>query len=299
MPNETGAHVTQDMLWRPAIEYNLAEHCNLRCEHCDQASWMLPVKFADLESFRRDMTALAAVMRVRELKFGGGEPLQHPGILEFLRVAREIGIAERIVLLTNGTLLHKAPEELWGLLDGLWITIYPGVRHRFDWDWVQQKADEHRIWVWRKETPEFAQRLLVEEIRDDEFVKMVFQNCDLAHLESCHTIHEGRYYMCSPAVWTPQRLAARGITFDNRETDGVALHDNPHLHRDLDALIRRSEPLDACRYCLGSWARSTPNRQLSGKAQIEFLTRPPTDLADLIDPEIIVPRPYTRQQPTT
>lgn len=287
--------MSRNKLWRPSIEYNLAEHCNLRCKHCDQASWMLPPKFADLVSFRRDMEVLSTVLRAAELKFGGGEPLQHPQLLDFLRVAREIQIANRLILLTNGVLLHKAPDELWELVDGMWITIYPGVKHRFDWEWVQRKADEHHIWVWRKETPEFAERLLVEELRNDEFVQMVFQNCSLAHLESCHTIHEGRYYICSPSVWQEPRLAASGITFENRESDSVAIHDNAGLHEDLDNLIRRQEPLKACRYCLGSWARSSPNVQLTRKGGAEFQARQPQDLADLVDPEIIVPRSFTEE----
>lgn len=287
--------MSRNRLWRPAIEFNLAEHCNLRCTHCDQASWMLPTRFADLESFTRDIEVLSTVLQARELKFGGGEPLQHPQLLDFLRVAKDVQIANRLVLLTNGVLLHKAPDELWELIDGMWITIYPGVKYRFGWDWVQRKADEHQIWVWRKETPEFAERLLVEEVRNDELVRMVFQNCNLAHLESCHTIHEGRYYMCSPSVWTQPRLALRGITFENRESDGVAIHDNASLYEDLDNLIRRQEPLEACRYCLGSWGRSTPNVQLTGKTRAEFLARKPDDLADLVDPEIIVPRSFTEQ----
>ena len=45
--------------------------------------------------------------------------------------------------------------------------------------------------------------------QNDDLVRMVYQNCNLAHLESCHTIHDGRYYMCSPAVWTQPRLARR------------------------------------------------------------------------------------------
>jgi MoaA/NifB/PqqE/SkfB family radical SAM enzyme len=256
---------------------------------------MLPTKFADLESFRRDIEVLSTVLQARELKLGGGEPLQHPQILDFLRVAKEVPIANRLVLLTNGVLLHKAPDELWELVDGMWITIYPGVKYRFDWDWVQRKADEHQIWVWRKETPEFAERLLVEEVRNDELVRMVFQNCNLAHLESCHTIHEGRYYMCSPSVWTQPRLALRGINFDNRESDSVAIHDNASLYEDLDRLIRRQEPLESCRYCLGSWGRSTPNVQLTGKTRVEFLARKPDDLANLVDPEIIVPRSFLEQ----
>lgn len=285
--------MSRNRLWRPAIEYNLTEHCNLRCAHCDQASPLLPPKFADLESFTRDMKALSAVLQAGELKFGGGEPLQHPQILDFLRVAKDLGIAHRLVLLTNGVLLHKAPEELWDLLDGMWISIYPGIKHRFDWEWVQRMADEHQLWVWRKETPEFTERLLVEEVENKEFVKMVFQNCELAHLESCHTVHEGRYFMCSPSVWTEPRLAARGITFENRAIDGIPLHDNPDLYDDLDNLIRRQEPLEACRFCLGSWARSTTNVQLTKKGTDEFAKRQPENLADLVAARIIVPQSLT------
>lgn len=288
--------MSRSKLWRPAIEFNLTEHCNLKCTHCDQASPLLPPKFAELESFTRDMEALSTVLEAGELKLAGGEPLQHPQILDFFRVAKELKIANRLILITNGVLLHKAPDELWDLIDGLWISIYPGVKFRFDWDWIQQKADEHQIWIWRKETPEFSERLLVEEIQSDELVKMVFQNCELAHLESCHTIHEGRYFMCAPSVYTEPRLALRGIEIDSRGPDSVALHDNPNLYEELDALIRRQdEPLEACRFCLGSWARSTPNKQLTRKSTVEFLNRKPDDLADLVDPKIVVPRSLTEQ----
>ncbi len=285
--------MSRKRLWRPAIEFNLAEHCNLRCMHCDQASSILPKKFAELESFARDIQALSTVLEAAELKIGGGEALLHPQILDFLTIAKDSHIANRIVLLTNGVLLHKAPEELWELIDGMWISVYPGVQHRFEWDWVQRMAEKHKVWVWRKETPEFAERSLVEEVRNDELVRMVFQNCALAHFESCHTIHEGRYYMCSPSVWTEPRLALRGVTFENRESDSVSIHDNPRLYEELDSLIRRQVPLKACRYCLGSWARSTPNVQMTSTRRQEFLESQSDELADLIDPEIIIPRSFT------
>ncbi len=241
------------------------------------------------------MEVLSTALETAELKLGGGEVLMHPQLLDFLKVAREVRIARRIVLLTNGVLLHNAPEELWELIDGMWISVYPGVKQRFDWDWVQQMADAHKVWVWRKETPEFALRSLVEEVHNEEFVRMVFQNCALAHFESCHTVYEGRYYPCSPSVWTEPRLALRGITFETREFDSVAIHDNPRLYEELDNLIRRQEPLKACRYCLGSWARSTPNVQMTAAGRVELLTRPPEALADLVDPQIIVPQPFTKQ----
>jgi len=288
--------VPSTTLWRPAIEFNLTEHCNLRCAHCDHASSLLPTKFADLASFTRDITVLATVLRAGEFKFLGGEPLLHPHLLDFLRVAKQVQIANRLVLVTNGVLLHKAPEELWELIDGMWVSIYPCVKHRFDWEWLQQIADEHGIFVWHKETPQFAERLLIEEVRSQPFVQMIFQNCDLAHLFSCHTIYEGRYYLCAPSVWMEPALALHGIGFANREADSVALHGNTTLYDDLEHLIRRQEPLQACRYCLGSWARRTPNEQLNQKSMRAFLTRKPEALADLVSSEWIVPRSYKEQR---
>lgn len=282
-------------LWRPAIEFNLTEHCNLRCEHCDHASSILPRKLADLTSFTRDIEVLSTVLHVGEFKFVGGEPLLHPQLLDFLRVARETQIANRLVLITNGVLLHKAPDELWGLIDGMWISIYPDIKYRFDWEWIQRIVDQYKIFVLRKETPEFAESSLIEEIKNEEFVRMIFQNCDRAHLFSCHTIHEGRYYICEPSVWMKNRLGLHGVTFENREFDSIPIHGNTNLYDDLDGLIRKQEPLKACRYCLGSWARSTPNKQLTRSGIREFLARRPDELVDLVNPVWIVPRSYTDQ----
>jgi hypothetical protein len=256
---------------------------------------MLPTKFADLASFTRDIKVLSTVLHAGEFKFLGGEPLLHPHLLDFLRVAKEVQIANRLILVTNGVLLHKAPDELWNLIDGMWISIYPGVKRRFEWEWIQRIADEHEIFIWHKETPEFAERSLIEELRNDAFVRMIFQNCDLAHLFSCHTVYEGRYYMCSPSVWMEPRLDLHGVPFKNRESDSVAIHDNVNLYDDLDRLIRRQEPLKACRYCLGSWARRTPNEQLTKKGIQEFLSKRPDVLADLINSDWIIPQSYTDQ----
>jgi organic radical activating enzyme len=282
-------------LWRPAIEFNLTQHCNLRCEHCDHASSRLPKKFADLEGFRRDVEVMSTVLEANEFKFVGGEPLLHPQLLEFVRIAKESGIGRRLVLVTNGVLLHRAPDELWNPIDGMWISLYPGIKYRFDWDWVQKLTDDHSIFVWRKETPEFVESSLVEEIQDPEFVKMIYANCDRAHLYSCATIFDGRYFVCEPAVWANDRLALHGIALDNKDADSVAIHNNPNLYDQIDALIRQEEPLEACSYCLGSWARRTPNRQLSRKDIQTFLTRKPDLLGDLVNEEWIVPSQYTKR----
>jgi len=179
----------------------------------------------------------------------------------------------------------------------MWISLYPGVKYRFDWEWIQGVADKHKIFVWRKETPEFVESSLIEEIPNKDFVRMIYQNCDRAHLFSCHTIYEGRYYICEPAVWMESRLGLHGISFENKESDSVAIHESADLYQDLDSLIRRQEPLKACSFCLGSWARSTPNEQLSKSDIQAFVTRKPDELARLVSPAWIVPRSYTSPDP--
>ena len=85
-----------------------------------------------------------------------------------------------------------------------------------------------------------------------------------------------------------------GIGFENRQDDSVPIHDNASLHADLERLIRRPEPLKACQYCLGSWARRVPNQQLTRKGAQEAQKRKPEKLADLVNSsEWIVPRSYT------
>ena len=169
------------------------------------------------------------------------------------------------------------------------------MKYRFDWDWVQQMADQYGIFVWRKDTPEFVESNLIQEIKSPDLVRMIYRNCDRTHLFSCHTIHEGSYYMCEPSLWMEGRLGLHGIEFENREVDSVPIHDNPNLYDDLSRFIRNQEPLKACSYCLGSWARSTPNEQLSTKNAREFVARQPDRLADLVSTEWIVPRPYVEQ----
>ena len=96
----------------------------------------MSTKFADHSTSVNDIEVLSLVLRASEFefKFVGGEPLLHPQLLDFLRAAKDVGIANRLVLVTNGVLLHTAPDELWELIDGMWISLYPGIKYRFDWE---------------------------------------------------------------------------------------------------------------------------------------------------------------------
>ena len=258
-------------LTRLSVEYNLTEHCNLNCYACDHASPLLPRKFASVEEFSRDFTALARVFHSRQLRILGGEPLLHPKLLKFLTEARRIGIADELVLITNGVLLHEASEELWELIDELWVSAYPGVNRRLNDTQCAEICKAHGVRFHLMRVDSFNRTIINNRIDDPKLVKAIFRNCKLAGEISCHTVHEGRFYKCAIAPFMGSRLALRGITFDNRKVDGVSLHNNPKLYQDLDRCLNGPTPLAACSYCLGSLGPLVAHRQLNRDGRSHWL----------------------------
>jgi hypothetical protein len=259
-------------LERPSVEVNLTEHCNLRCYNCDHASPLLPRRFASLETFQKDATALAPVFHSRELRLVGGEPLLHPELVGFMQAARSSGVADLLVLVTNGVLLHRMSEDAWDLIDVLRVSVYPGVERALSVEACATICAERGILFEADgKDGQFQRSLLNLRNDDDALVQKVFGACRMARDLACHTVHEGRFYRCSIAPFMRARLARLGVDFDNREEDGVALHDNPHLREELARCLSSERPLAACRYCLGTSAPWTSNFQMDPAAQRAWL----------------------------
>lgn len=272
-----------------SVEYNLTEHCNLKCAGCDHASPHLPEKLASLSDFVRDMEALAPVLQARELKFVGGEPLLHPQLLEFIREARRIKVAPRVVLITNGMLLHTMSEEIWGLVDFIWVSIYPGVKYQFEWPDIDAIARRHNVIVWRKETPTFFLTLVNQQLRNPAAIRGIYAAC--TKRVTCHTVYEGRFYKCAPAAFMQQRLALINVPFSNREADGVAIHGNPALHEQLAAYLAASDPLQSCSWCLGDSGPRRAHRQLSKRGRDAELAEDHRPIIGQLEALVPDPRP--------
>jgi hypothetical protein len=249
-------------LARPAIEFNVAEHCNLRCAGCDHASPFLPPKLADLASFVRDMAALATVLHAGELKLLGGEPLLHPQLTAFAREARRIGIADRIVVVTNGLLLHRAESTLLDAIDELRISRYPGVKLAITDEALQQLAGKHTFRLRVNDVAEFRATLRQEPHPDPVTATVVYSDCALAHRWSCHTVYEGHYYKCPPSALLETRMHTAGRSLGIGTADGVPLHGNPDLRQALAKYLADTQPLRACAFCTGSCGPEFPHRQL-------------------------------------
>lgn len=246
-----------------SLEYPITDHCNLRCANCDHASPLLHDEFASVERFRADLEAVVPVMTAGDFRILGGEPLLHPQLLELLRIARALHIADTVTLITNGVLLHKAPVELWECIDRLWVSVYPGVALRMSIDAIRERCEQHGVFPDIRNINSFHRTLVNHRNTDPVLVQSIFDSCKLTHEWQCYTLYDGYFFKCAPAPYLTKRLALRGMQTVPANVDGVKLAGTPDLRSSLEAYLSSCRPLNACAYCLGSSGAELGHRQLN------------------------------------
>jgi organic radical activating enzyme len=246
-----------------AVEFNLTEHCNLRCAHCDHASPLLPRRFANVDDYSRDLNSLSGVFHCHELKLLGGEPLLHPRLIDFLEQGRASAISDTITVVTNGVLLHRMPDEVFRLIDKLWVNIYPGVTIQADFAKLRRSASEFGFRLKVRRINSFRQTLINTSHQDEHTIQKIYRHCSIAHVWSCHTVYDGYYFKCPAAAFLEPRLALKGLSVHNRDRDGIPIRDNPQLAEQLAAYLEDKRPLYACSYCLGTSGKELNHEQLN------------------------------------
>ena len=236
------------------IEIDLTDHCNLKCNCCDHSSNILPEKFNSVEEILADLKTISGAIEIEEILIAGGEPLLHKDLIQLLEgIKNDCGdIGKNVVLITNGVLLRKAPEKLWELVDGIWISVYPGIKiSQENPSQFSDLAKKYNVWVWKKISDSFTKTLLNNKNDNDDITDFVYKTCIRTHLLDCHVVRKGRYYKCPPAVFMRDRLKMKGISFENESEDSIQIQDNPNLRDELEQYLTSDKPLKACSYCLG------------------------------------------------
>ncbi|MDR3350176.1 MAG: 4Fe-4S cluster-binding domain-containing protein [Prevotellaceae bacterium] len=97
------------------FEVHLTEHCNLNCKYCNHFSSLAEKEFLDIETFERDLARISELTerKIEWVDLLGGEPLLHPQLIAFLNLPRKYFDTGKIMLVTNGILLLKQPDEFW------------------------------------------------------------------------------------------------------------------------------------------------------------------------------------------
>jgi organic radical activating enzyme len=270
------------MIKRLALEHAVVDHCNLACLGCDHASPHMRTRFSDVKEFWRDLSLLSKVMHVETFKLTGGEPLLHPQIYEFASLALSSRIADRIALWTNGLLLQRIESRLLDVLDEIHITRYPGIDLFIDKGWLYEKRQKYTIQFVDEYRSEFISPFMIKPSSDEAQIAETFMTCKNAHIWSCHSFQDGRYYKCSRAS-----LLHKTRFFDNVNADGIEISGSQEFGDQLRDYLQSTLPLGACSFCLGTSGGTFPHRQLTKREKAE--ARAPSQVDRLRPSDAAVP----------
>jgi organic radical activating enzyme len=250
-----------------SLEFFLADTCNLSCEHCaSSAPYLNEPNFPDLAQFGESLSHLARVMRSRQIKFLGGEPLLNREIPRFLASARASGMFERVRVTTNGHLLERAGDGVWSSADVVEVSRYAGVKAPLSAETLARlRATATRSGAALEivDHPVFFAALVDERIPDPEIVRRIYAKCGEAHSAPCHTLYRGRLYRCSRVHTLDRRLTGLGVEHAPfTETDGIKV-DAGLTMAALRDYLESPRPLSACDFCLGTSGRHHTQRQLA------------------------------------
>ena len=245
------------------MEYPIVPHCNLRCRGCDHLSPCMEPEEIPLERVSADVSALTGVLRTDDFKILGGEPLLHRDLLPILRSVRESRIAPSLTLFTNGLLLHRADPALFETVTRIGISLYPGVKLRITPKELRAISRRYKIRIEYLYRSHFRTAYPPSEIRDGALVRRIYRGCKLTGPWSCHTLWKGYFYKCSRAPFLTLGMKLSGLAdVPPAGENGVALIGNANLREEMESYLCSPEPLEACRWCLGSMGRI--NRQEQG-----------------------------------
>jgi len=244
------------------FEVHITDHCNLNCKGCGHFSNLAKASFLDLEEFRSEMAQMARLFDVEQIFLLGGEPLLHPQVNDFVRIARELFGNTRLYLMTNGLLVTRMDDEFWATLRDtntiLLCDQYPidlpiqtinelGAKHGVVIEWTDPRGEFFKIPIDAKATQDPADS---------------FSRC--SGVNNCPMLRDGRLYPCAYIAYShvlANKFDVSGL--ETTEADSVAIDDST----DADEVMRfLTRPVPWCahcdfdQFCMFDWTRS--QRQL-------------------------------------
>jgi hypothetical protein len=243
---------------------------------------VLPKHFVDPGALSSDLTALARSYHAKTLRLLGGEPLMHPNIVDVMMAARESHVTDRIEIATNGLLLPRMDRRFWEAVDSVKVSLYPGrtLRHE-QLDACLELGRRHGVTVRYRRYEAFQESYSEQGTDDPALVKRIYVTCNHVHRWRCHTVADGWFYKCAQSYMMPR---GRSLGLETTYRDGIKIDDSPEFRDRLLSYLTSSEPLSACRNCLGSAGKYIEHEQIR---RDEFRSAQSRPTEDLIHPRLL------------
>lgn len=240
-------------------ELNISHQCNLSCRSCGHLAPVAARHHSRPAALHDVLSVLARHYRAEHVRLLGGEPLLHPELLDVIDAVLRSGVTGRIRVVTNGLLLARMPDAFWRRVSEVHVSVYPG--HEMpaaEREHCARQAAAAGCALEFLYFDRFRESYAEQATDDPALVRRVYDTCQVAHRWRCHNVEGAVFYRCPQAHRLPPNLPGSGL---DARRDGVPIEDVPDLKDRLLAYLGRPEPLDACRFCLGSVGRLFPHAQ--------------------------------------
>jgi GTP 3',8-cyclase len=96
------------------LRISITDRCNLRCTYCMPEEGITPLRHEDVLRFEEivRLVRVGAGLGIRHLRLTGGEPLVRKGVVDLVRMLRQVPGIESISMTTNGVALAPVAHAL-------------------------------------------------------------------------------------------------------------------------------------------------------------------------------------------
>lgn len=231
------------------LEVVLADHCDLNCVGCDHFSPLAEPEFADCEEVARDLARLSSLFhgQAQEICLMGGEPLLHPDLIKFFKIARENFPDAHIFIVTNGVRLLNQPEEFWLACKehniGIEPTKYP-IPLKFEE--MEKRAAQYGVeYVYYNRNILKKMNLFRLDPEGRQNSRWSFLLCSRAN--HCVNLRHGRLYTCPVPPMARHFNKHFGKDLKDVPENSIDIYQANSSREILDFLAR---PIPFCRYCM-------------------------------------------------
>lgn len=258
----------------PFLVFWVGQRCTLHCKDCCNLVPYGYQKLYDVENSIDALYALSKITNVHHLQIQGGEPLSHPELHVFLEKISILPIP-KISLTTNGTLCFS--DKAIAVLDknpkiSITISNYPCADKKREK--LIQQLNHHNInfniYDFMFESGEWFQSgdLDVRYNDNNDHVQKLYNDCEQ---KVCIVLADGNLAVCGKLITLCE------IKTLNEENDHI-LPISKIIQTDPKSLVQRLDNFyaqslffkEGCRFCEGTYARTTPAQQLSKDEIIKY-----------------------------
>lgn len=221
------------------IEYEIVDHCNLRCQNCTKFSYLKEKKNLSLAKIKEDFTKINNRFQLDEFTILGGEPLLHPQIIGIMLTAKKIFTNTQLKIISNGTTFLKKSPLFYNVLASTKILIEIS-KYDLNLDYNKMKALSRSIGINFRfiDKPVFTEFVNIEGTSNPE---NSFKACRDSFF--CPNYRDEKLYTCGFAY-------SSKFLSDNNHISKKALDNGVSIYAsNTELLSYLNKPVATCLYC--------------------------------------------------